>query len=122
MTHREPEVRKAAKDALVQLGDTNAIPGLEQALGLVEDPREKLAMMEAIDYLKLPDAMAIDPTMTSTIDSAAQAVKARKVTPKNPILSLAGTGVGQRLSHRPGRPPSPLLPPNPIPGSARYSA
>ena len=84
VTHREPEVRKAAKDALVQLGDTNAIPGLEQAVGLVEDPREKLALLEAIDYLKLPDAMAVEPTMVSTGDNPAQAVRPRKTVPKTP--------------------------------------
>ena len=56
MVHKEPEVRKAALQALVQLGDTNAIPGLEQVQGLTEDPREKVALMDAIVYLKLPPA------------------------------------------------------------------
>ena len=107
ITHREPEVRKAARDALVQLGDTNAIPGLEQAVRLVEDPREKLALMEAIDYLKLPDATAgLTRTLTSTIDSAAQAVKAEEGDAEESEFSLAGTGVGDRLSHRPGRRPA----------------
>jgi hypothetical protein len=55
LTHQEPEVRKAALEALVQLNATNAIPGLEEALKLTEDPREKVALMEAINYLKLPD-------------------------------------------------------------------
>ena len=56
MVHKEPEVRKAALQALMQLGDTNAIPGLEQVQGLTEDPREKVALMDAIVYLKLPPA------------------------------------------------------------------
>jgi hypothetical protein len=85
VTHREPEVRKAAKDALVQLGDTNAIPGLEQAVGLIEDPREKLALLEAIDYLKLPDAMAVDPTMIRT-DANAVATRPRKSAPREPRI------------------------------------
>jgi hypothetical protein len=48
-------VRKAAVQALVQLNATNAIPALEQALGLTEDPREKIVLMDAISYLKLPE-------------------------------------------------------------------
>jgi hypothetical protein len=54
VTHREPVVRKAALEALVQLNDTNAIPGLEQATSLIGDPREKVALMDAVAYLKLP--------------------------------------------------------------------
>jgi hypothetical protein len=60
VTSREPEVRRSALDALRQLNDTNAIPGLEQAATLVEDPREKVAFMDVIDYLKLPEATATD--------------------------------------------------------------
>jgi hypothetical protein len=88
ITHKEPEVRKAAKEALVQLGDTNAIPGMEQAAGLIEDPREKLALMEAIDYLKLPDAMAIDPSMVRTNQDATASVSSRplKITPNDPRI------------------------------------
>lgn len=56
MVHKEPEVRKAALRALIQLSDTNAILGLEQVQGLTEDPREKVALMDAIAYLKLPAA------------------------------------------------------------------
>ena len=61
VTHKEPEVRKAAVEALVQLNATNAIPGLEQALGLTEDPRDKIALMEAINYLKLPEETTRPP-------------------------------------------------------------
>src|ERR1019366_8157465 len=53
-THHEPQVRKAAVDALVQLDATNAIPGLEQAVSLIDDPREKVVFMDAVSYLKLP--------------------------------------------------------------------
>jgi hypothetical protein len=54
VTNREREVRTAALDALRQLNDTNAIPALEEAVGLLQDPREKAAVMDVIDYLKLP--------------------------------------------------------------------
>jgi hypothetical protein len=54
VTHPEPEVRKGAVEALVQLHATDAVPGLEQALGHLENPRDKVAVMDAIEYLKLP--------------------------------------------------------------------
>lgn len=63
ITHKEPEVRKAAVEALVQLNATNAIPGLEQALALTEDPHDKIALMEAIDYLKLPVEAPLSPSV-----------------------------------------------------------
>jgi hypothetical protein len=63
VTHKEPEVRKAAVEALVQLNATNALPGLEQALGLTEDPREKIVLMDAINYLKLPEETPLPPSV-----------------------------------------------------------
>jgi hypothetical protein len=53
----EAEVRTAALAALVQLNDTNAVPGLEQAAELMKDPRAKVAVLDTIDYLKLPNVM-----------------------------------------------------------------
>ena len=51
----EAEVRSAALDALRQLNDTNAVPGLQQAVDLIKDPRGKVAVLDTIDYLKLPN-------------------------------------------------------------------
>jgi len=51
---KEKEVRQAALNAIVQLDDTAAIPGLEQALPQITDPRDKVAVLDAIDQLKLP--------------------------------------------------------------------
>jgi len=61
VTDQEPEVRKAAVEALVQLGDTNAVPGMEQAVAAIENPREKVALMDAIAYLKLPPTIPATP-------------------------------------------------------------
>lgn len=55
--HPEAEVRKAALAALVQLNDTNAVPGLEKAVEAIKDPRAKVDVMDTIDYLKLPNVM-----------------------------------------------------------------
>jgi hypothetical protein len=63
----EPEVRTAALAALVQLNDTNAVPGLQQAADAIKDPRAKVAVMDTIDYLNLPDAMpAVQPPESFT--------------------------------------------------------
>jgi hypothetical protein len=64
LVHKDSEVRQAAVTALVHLGDTNVIPGMEEALGLVEDPREKVALMDAINYLKLLGAPSDSPFST----------------------------------------------------------
>jgi hypothetical protein len=53
----EAEVRTAALAALVQLNDTNAVPGLQQTAELMKDPRAKVAVMDTIDYLMLPSIM-----------------------------------------------------------------
>lgn len=54
----EPEVRKAALDALVQMNDTNAVPGLQTVADNTKEPHEKVSIMNAIEYLKLPDILA----------------------------------------------------------------
>lgn len=53
----EAQVRGAALEALRQLNDTNAIPGLQQAVEHIQDPRVKVAALDVIDYLKLPNVM-----------------------------------------------------------------
>jgi hypothetical protein len=53
----EAEVRKAVVEALRQMNDTNAIPGLEKLMESIQDLREKVAVMDTIDYLKLPNVM-----------------------------------------------------------------
>lgn len=65
VTHPEEEVRKAALDALKHLDATNAVPGLEQAVALIKDSREKVAMMDVIDYLKLPSVGSDVPPGTN---------------------------------------------------------
>jgi hypothetical protein len=54
LAHPEAEVRQAALDALRQLDDTNAVPGLEKTVENTKDPREKVAVMDLIDFIKMP--------------------------------------------------------------------
>jgi len=50
----EPDVRKAALDGLKQIDDTNAVPSLRKAVDNIQDPREKVAVLDVIDYINLP--------------------------------------------------------------------
>ena len=59
--HPDSDVRQTAVSTLMHLGDREAIPKLNEALAKTEDPREKVAIMDAIDYLQLPDG---DPQLT----------------------------------------------------------
>lgn len=48
------EVREAAIDATTQVGDSNAIPMLKEASEMVDDPEEKIAFLEAMEFLAVP--------------------------------------------------------------------
>jgi hypothetical protein len=52
--NREPEIRKAALDAIVQFDSRDAIPKLEDAELQADDPHEKAAIADAIEFLQLP--------------------------------------------------------------------
>lgn len=66
----EAEVRQAALEALKQLNDTNAVPGLEQAAEVIKDPRQKVAVLDVIDYLNLPSVTPDGPSDYATNDVA----------------------------------------------------
>lgn len=68
----ELEVRAAALQALKELNDTNALPGLERVAAGMNEPREKVAVLDAIDYIKLPSATQNVPPdlQTNYIDAA----------------------------------------------------
>jgi hypothetical protein len=126
VTHREPEVRKAALEALVQLNDTNAIPGLEQATGLIEDPREKVAFMDAVIYLKLPGVTdGAAPELADASNNPTPAMSPREVVP-NPKFQPGAKKQGRRQSRQlpgtaqPAAPASPgqTQPASPAPDTA----
>lgn len=54
LTNRDPQIRKAARDAAVQFASRDAIPDLLQAAAQTEDPEEKKELIEAAEFLKLP--------------------------------------------------------------------
>lgn len=54
LSNRDPEIRKAAREAAVQFASRDAIPGLLEAAAQTDDPAEKKELIEAADFLKLP--------------------------------------------------------------------
>ena len=54
LIHPDPEVREAALNGVLVLGDAAGSPLLRQAAGTLKDPREAVKYLEAADYLELP--------------------------------------------------------------------
>ncbi len=54
LANRDPRIRKAALEATIQFGSRDAIPKLTDAATQTDDPREKAAITDAIEFLKLP--------------------------------------------------------------------
>lgn len=73
LANPERQVRDAALDGLKQLNDTNAIPGLKQAADNVKDPREKVAIMDVIDFIKMPGITENLPINTNDVSTNATA-------------------------------------------------
>jgi hypothetical protein len=59
MSNRDPEIRKAALEATIQFGSRDAIPKLADAISQTDDPNEKAAIADAIEFLKLPSLTEI---------------------------------------------------------------
>lgn len=76
VNNRDPRIRKAALDAAIQFGSRDAIPRLTDAAMQTDDPHEKAAIMDAIDYLKLPSL-----TEVMQQRKAAQAASAKTQSP-----------------------------------------
>jgi hypothetical protein len=81
ISNRDPEIRKAALEATIQYGSRDAIPKLTDAISQTDDPNEKAALADAIEFLKLPSLTEIHAQSQRNGNSAATAVKpARKGT------------------------------------------
>jgi hypothetical protein len=75
LTNRDPEIRKAAREAAVQFGSRDAIPKLADAELQTDDAHEKAALADAIEFLKLPSLSEFDAQARA--DGTAQAKPAR---------------------------------------------
>ncbi|MEO5801960.1 MAG: HEAT repeat domain-containing protein [Verrucomicrobiota bacterium] len=54
-----PEIRKAALEATIQFGSRDAIPILKEIAATTEDVREKVEILDAIEFLELPSLSEI---------------------------------------------------------------
>jgi hypothetical protein len=124
VTHPEFAVRKAALESLVQLNAASAVPGLEQALAMAEDPREKVALMDAIDYLKAPELMqdaAVSDPGAGTSSPPATTWPRPGTLHLKPVNTNAQPGIKQRprraAATKPGQ-PSQTQPTSQAPASA----
>jgi hypothetical protein len=97
VAHPEVAVRNAALDALKQLNDTNAIPGLQQAEELIKDPRGKVAVLDVIDYLKLPNVMPDVPPDDFTNNNN-RATRPRPTRNVNPNFQHGGRNNGRQAA------------------------
>jgi hypothetical protein len=62
----EAALHHAALEALKHLNDTNAIPPMQQAAAAMTDAREKVAVLDAIDYINLPNlTQNVPPDLTT---------------------------------------------------------
>jgi hypothetical protein len=54
LIHADPEVRAAALEGMLVLGDAAGAPLLRQAASTLKDPREAVKYLDAAEYLELP--------------------------------------------------------------------
>jgi hypothetical protein len=55
MANPEAQVRRAVIQALMEINDTNAVPGMQKAADDIADPREKVSVLDAIAYIQAPN-------------------------------------------------------------------
>lgn len=80
LTNRDPEIRKAALEAAIQFGSRDAIPKLADAASQTDDPNEKAALNDAIEFLKLPSLTEINAQSPKPIGNAHAPKPAHKIT------------------------------------------
>lgn len=54
LTNASPEIREAALEATIQFGSREAIPVLQELAAKTENAREKVEILDAIEFLELP--------------------------------------------------------------------
>jgi hypothetical protein len=74
-----PEVRAEAVEAIIQFRSRDAIPDLQTLATEAEDPEEKAAILEAVEFLQLPTLSELRQTMK---EISRQKAAAAQATPK----------------------------------------
>jgi hypothetical protein len=107
VAHPEPEVRHAALQAVVSINYTDAIPRLEEVEQMLENPREKVAVMDAISYLKLPDVMPDTPGTNDMAPMDFSRSPQNKVMPGDPGKKRNPKSRSARRQQKQGEPAMP---------------
>jgi hypothetical protein len=77
------DIRAAAVQAVVQFNDRSAIPALQQMADATSDSAEKMEILKAIDYMKLP-SLAEFSAQQHALAALQSATNAPAVTTTNP--------------------------------------
>ena len=106
----EAEVRQTALRVIKEMNDTNAVPGLQKAVAGTTDAREKVAIMDAIDYIKMPTMTDdVPPEMATNLASLTGPIS--NVQP-NPAFLKGMKNARTRKNNPPAAPPQDM-PANP---------
>jgi hypothetical protein len=73
LNNPDPEIRKTALTSVLDIGNPDAIPALQNALTWAQDPAEKLEIQNAIDFLQLPSADQVNAEITAAKAAQQQA-------------------------------------------------
>jgi len=90
LLHPDPEVRQAAMNGMIVLGDAAAGPLLRNAAGKAPNPKEAVALGEAADYIELPSGTFVPKERTAPgtrLPKEAKGPESRR--PKSPPASPA---------------------------------
>ena len=77
LANRDPQIRKTAVEAAVQFHSRDAIPRLQDAALQTDDAKERAAIQDAIEFLKLP-------TLTEALQEQARQAAASGTNPAAP--------------------------------------
>jgi hypothetical protein len=91
VSNRDPEIRKAALEAAIQFGSRDAIPKLADAVSQTDDPNEKAALTDAIEFLKLPSLTEIRAQNASQRNGNSAATVAKPATRRGPFARRVQT-------------------------------
>jgi hypothetical protein len=118
LTSPEKEIRMAAVEAAKQFESINAIPALKAAAANAADNQEAIAMLEAADWLALPDANLsssgtgtrpqLTPAQTQAIEQSKTQAAARRQDYLNKRAANQGSSSGDQSTsgQNPSAPPN----------------
>ncbi len=80
LSDSSPDIRQAAREAILQFGNRDAIPILKDLASKTEDAREKVALLDTVEFLSLPSLSEVRQQQRT--NSRSSAVRNSPVAPK----------------------------------------